>query len=93
MVLVAAWLLKISLHPQPVTGIAEMVERAALGGVSGSAIVLAVGLALATVAAFALVTIPLRQASGEIVPRFGDDARSAVSKRGVGRGGVAGAGA
>jgi hypothetical protein len=71
LILAAAWTFKVWLHPVPSADRAEFFERAALGVIPGPVVVAAALLALGAVVAFGLVTIGLRQASGEIVPRFG----------------------
>jgi uncharacterized membrane protein len=70
-VLALAWLGKIGLHPVPASSWAELMPRAAIGGVPGQAVlavVLAFNLALVLVA---LLTIGLQQAAGEVLPRYG----------------------
>lgn len=73
-VLMGGWMLKVWLHPVPSSGFDEFLTRASLGSVPGSLVLAAALGTLATVVVFGLVTIPLRQASGEVVPRFGGDA-------------------
>jgi len=75
--LAAAWALKVWLHPEPSADLAEFIGRAALGGIPGPAVLGAAMIALGAVVAFGLVTIRLRQASGEVVPRFGGDGHGA----------------
>jgi uncharacterized membrane protein len=86
LILGAAWLLKLWLHPQPATALGELVARAAVASVPGELVMVAVALAMVAILAFALVTIRLRQASGEIVPRFGGSARAPKDDAGDGLG-------
>lgn len=70
-VLALAWLGKVWLHPRPTSSWAEIMSRAAIGGVPGEAIfaiVLVFNLALLLAA---LLTIGLQQAAGEVLPRYG----------------------
>ena len=76
LILGAAWVLKVWLHPEPAAGLDAFLRRASLGGITGSVVLLAVAAGLAGVVTFGLVTIRLRQASGEVVPRFGGDAHA-----------------
>lgn len=69
------WLAKLFLHPTATTDIAEMVARAAIGPLQGT-LVMTVGLAyyvlLLTVG---ILTIRMTKATGEILPRFGQDVK------------------
>lgn len=85
LILAAAWVLKIWLHPEPSADLAEFFERAALGSIPGPFVLAAAAIALGAVVAFGLVTIRLRQASGEVVPRFGADVDNASRVGGTGR--------
>jgi len=67
--LALSWNLKVYLHPQAAVNLDEFVSRATVGLVPGS-IVIIVGLAFNfTLFIFALSTIRLREATGEVLPR------------------------
>ena len=78
LVLAAAWLLKLWLHPEPSTGLGELVGRAAVASVPGAVVMVAAALAMAAIVSFAVLTIGLRQASGEVVPRFSGSPPAAI---------------
>lgn len=70
--LALAWALKGVLHPTPVTTLAEFVERSALGPVPG-AVMLAIGVIYnGALFAIGFATAGLSQASGEVLPKFGE---------------------
>lgn len=67
--LALSWNLKVYLHPAPASSFDEFLARATVGLVPGS-IVFLVGLVFnATLFVFALSTIRLREATGEVLPR------------------------
>jgi len=67
--LALSWNLKVYLHPQAAVNLDEFVSRATVGLVPGS-IVIIVGLTFNfTLFIFALSTIRLREATGEVLPR------------------------
>src|SRR5947208_16585756 len=67
--LTLSWNLKVYLHPTPAANFDEFVARATVGLVPGS-IVFMVGIAFNfTLFIFALTTIRLREATGEVLPR------------------------
>lgn len=67
--LALSWNLKVYLHPQAAVNLDEFVSRATVGLVPGS-IVIIVGIAFNfTLTIFALSTIRLREATGEVLPR------------------------
>jgi len=69
----AAWFLKIYLHPSSATDWPEFMERAAIGGVPGW-LVLSMGLLFnLLVLAYGGLTVGLRDAAGEVLPRFGEE--------------------
>jgi hypothetical protein len=79
LILYASWVAKIWLFPEPATGIAEFVERSAVGPVPGE-IMIVLGLILyTTLALVALVTITMTRATGEVLPRFGDESATAAA--------------
>lgn len=73
-VLLASWVAKIWLFPQQAVTFSEMVERAAVGPISG-AIIIGLGvLFYMALVSTAILTIPMTQATGEVLPRFGETA-------------------
>jgi uncharacterized membrane protein len=67
--LALSWNLKVYLHPQPALHFNEFIARAAVGVVPGS-IVFICGVIFNTVLlVFAVATVRLRQATGEVLPR------------------------
>ena len=69
MLLAASWNLKVYLYPTPAANFDEFVSRATVGLVPGS-IVFVIGIAFNfTLFIFAITTIRLREATGEVLPR------------------------
>jgi uncharacterized membrane protein len=83
LILLASWVAKIWLFPAPPEGMGEFMERAAVGPFSGEVMVL-LGLGFYIfLAVFAIATINMTRATGEILPRFGDEtAPAAPSEQG-----------
>jgi uncharacterized membrane protein len=78
LILYAAWVAKIWLFPEPATTLQEFVTRSAIGPVSGQ-IMIGLGFILyTTLAVVALATITMTRATGEILPRFGDEAAPVI---------------
>jgi uncharacterized membrane protein len=65
-----SWVGKLYLHPQPAMSFAELVSRAAIGQVSGTAIFIGTLLYVSTFLMVGLLTMGLHEASGEVLPRF-----------------------
>lgn len=92
MILYASWIAKIWLFPQPAADLQEFVSRSAVGPVSGAVMILLGFLFYGTLFALAVVSIRMTRATGEVLPRFGEDvegdvlreiARSGGEKRGI----------
>ena len=67
--LALSWNLKVYLHPQPASGFEEFIARATIGVVPGS-VVFVVGIVFNTALfVFAVATLRLREATGEVLPR------------------------
>lgn len=72
LVLALAWALKSALHPTPVTSLAEFISRSAIGPIPG-VVMLAIGLIYnGAIFAIGFATAGLSQASGEVLPKFGE---------------------
>ncbi|MCX6057419.1 MAG: DUF2270 domain-containing protein [Chloroflexi bacterium] len=86
-ILGAAWSAKIWLFPAAPANLAEFVSRSAVGPISGQ-IMLALGFAFYVfLTIVALGTITMTRATGEVLPRFGDEsATAAPSEQGKHRG-------
>jgi uncharacterized membrane protein len=73
LILYASWAAKIWLFPQPATTLNEFIQRSAVGPISGEImIVLGFGL-YASLLIVALATISMTRATGEVLPRFGEE--------------------
>lgn len=83
LILYASWAAKIWLFPQPVVTVSEILLRSAVGPVSGE-IMIGLGLTLYVfLLIVALATMGMTHASGEVLPRFGEDTiRSLFSQDG-----------
>jgi uncharacterized membrane protein len=73
LILLASWMAKIWLFPTAPANMAEFMDRASVGPIAGE---IMVGLGFAFyifLAVFAIATVNMTRATGEILPRFGDD--------------------
>lgn len=78
LILYASWVAKIWLFPEPVLDLAGFIQRAAVGPLSGE-IMLLLGLAFYSVLTLiAIATLSMNQATGEVLPRFGEESIGAV---------------
>lgn len=75
-ILYAAWVTKILLFPQPAISLAAFIARSAVGPISGE-IMIALGFGLyGFLIIIALATVTMTRATGEVLPRFGDESIS-----------------
>jgi uncharacterized membrane protein len=73
LILYAAWAAKIWLFPEPAVELREFIQRSAVGPVSGEImIVLGFGLYFSLLVV-GLATISMTRATGEVLPRFGEE--------------------
>jgi uncharacterized membrane protein len=73
LILYASWAAKIWLFPQPALNLDEFIQRSAVGPISGE-IMIALGFGLYfSLLVVALATINLTRATGEVLPRFGEE--------------------
>lgn len=78
LILYAAWVAKIWLFPQQATGLNEFVQRSAVGPISGE-IMIALGFAFyGFLLIVGLATINMTRATGEVLPRFGEETVTSV---------------
>ncbi len=90
LILYASWIAKIWLFPAPPANFQEFVSRAAAGPLSGS---LMIGLGFAfygSLFLIALLTIRMTRATGEVLPRFGEDVERDVRREIARSGGKSG---
>jgi uncharacterized membrane protein len=73
LILCAAWVSKIGLFPEPAANMAAFIQRSGVGPVSGE-IVIGLGFGFyASLVLVAMATISMNRATGEVLPRFGED--------------------
>ncbi|HEY3476810.1 MAG TPA: DUF2270 domain-containing protein [Anaerolineales bacterium] len=78
LILYAAWVAKIWLFPEPATGLEEFVQRSTVGPISGE-IMIALGFVFyAFLLLVGLATINMTRATGEVLPRFGEETVTSV---------------
>jgi uncharacterized membrane protein len=78
LILYAAWVAKIWLFPVPASGLAQFVERSAVGPISGE-IMIALGFGFyASLLIMGLATINMTKATGEVLPRFGEETATSI---------------
>jgi uncharacterized membrane protein len=77
LILYASWVAKIWLFPEPATSLAQFITRSAVGPVSGQVMIVLGLLLYFALAIIAVATITMTRATGEVLPRFGDDSAPA----------------
>ena len=88
LILYAAWVAKIGLFPQPASGLEEFIQRSSVGPVSGEAMItLGFGF-YAFLLLVGLATISMNKATGEVLPRFGEEAVAPFTSSGSERKGL-----
>ena len=78
LILYASWVAKIWLFPVPVASLQEFIERSTVGPVSGEIMILLGFILYGSLAVIALATITMTRATGEVLPRFGDETAPVV---------------
>jgi uncharacterized membrane protein len=68
-----AWVSKIALFPNALVSWADFMSRARIGALAGEAVVLLVLTFILAIVVFGILTAGLHQATGEVLPRFGED--------------------
>jgi uncharacterized membrane protein len=82
-----AWIAKLWLFPQAPASAQEFVDRAAIGHIPGWSVIVAALLFYTFLALFAIATVTMTRATGEVLPRFGDEtAAAAPSEQGKPKG-------
>jgi uncharacterized membrane protein len=74
LILYAAWVAKIWLFPEPAASLQEFIRRSTVGPVSGEIMIVLGFILYGSLTLIALVTITMTRATGEVLPRFGDEA-------------------
>jgi hypothetical protein len=78
LILYASWAAKVWLFPEPAVSLGEFIQRSAVGPVSGEIMIwLGFGLYFSLLLV-ALATINMNQATGEVLPRFGEEALASM---------------
>ena len=78
LILYASWIAKIWLFPVPALTLEQFVRRSAVGPVSGEIMVLLGLLFYSALTLIAIATLSMTRATGEILPRFGEETISAM---------------
>lgn len=81
MLLYLAWLAKLWLTPTPIATIPEFIERAALGPVSGFAVLVGAAVFNLLLLLLGVLTIGMHQSTGEVLPFFGADIADDTERR------------
>jgi uncharacterized membrane protein len=76
LILYASWGAKIWLFPTPATSLQEFINRSAIGPITGQVMIMLGVLLYTLLALIAIFTINLTRATGEVLPRFGEDTTS-----------------
>lgn len=76
LILYASWVAKIWLFPTPANNFSEFIQRSAIGPVTGEIMIMLGVLLYTLLALIAIFTINLTRATGEVLPRFGEDTTS-----------------
>jgi uncharacterized membrane protein/uncharacterized protein YaaQ len=84
LVIILAWFTKIWAQPTPVRTLAELINRAEVGTLPGEAVFLLVLAFVLFLLGFSVLTAGLKEASGEILPRYGSFAESILPHYGAG---------
>jgi uncharacterized membrane protein len=73
LILYASWAAKIWLFPEPAITLAEFIHRSAAGPVSGEIMILLGLVVYSFLIVVAIATISMTKATGEVLPRFGEE--------------------
>jgi uncharacterized membrane protein len=78
LILYASWIAKIWLFPVPALTLEQFVRRSAVGPVSGEIMVMLGLVFYSVLTLIAIATLSMTRATGEILPRFGEETISAM---------------
>ena len=78
LILYASWAAKIWLFPEPAITLAEFIHRSAAGPVSGEMMILLGLVVYSFLIVVAIATISMTQATGEVLPRFGEESTTTM---------------
>ena len=78
LILYASWVAKIWLFPIPATSLAEFINRSSVGVIAGEVMIILGLVYYTTLALVAIATVTMTRATGEILPRFGDESAPAA---------------
>src|ERR1043165_8849595 len=78
LILYASWVAKIWLFPQPAINLDEFVQRSGVGPISGQIMILLGFVLYGFLIVVALATVSMTRATGEILPRFGEDTLTSI---------------
>jgi uncharacterized membrane protein len=78
LILYASWVAKIWLFPEPALTLDEFIQRGAVGPVSGAIVVMLGLLFYSVLTLIAIATLSMTRATGEVLPRFGEETISAM---------------
>lgn len=78
LILYASWIAKIWLFPNPPATLEVFITRSAVGPISGQIMIGLGFLFYTSLALIAIATITMMHASGEVLPRFGDETSAAA---------------
>lgn len=81
LIIFSVWVLKIWLLPSTALSIDEMLDRASIGSVNGPIIIFFTVLAFILIIILSTFTIPLQDASGEILPKYWPLTESTINKK------------
>jgi uncharacterized membrane protein len=73
LILYASWAAKIWLFPEPALTLAEFIQRSAAGPVSGEIMISLGFIVYSFLILVAVATLSMTQATGEVLPRFGEE--------------------
>ncbi len=78
LILYASWVAKIWLFPEPASGWSDFISRSAVGPVAGEVMIVLGLLFYTSLALIAIATVTMTRATGEVLPRFGDESATAA---------------